>query len=412
MRHFANLFLILFLADGAISVLDELLMAASGMHLLIQPRNLMAYAVLFLSVPFFIAMGLDRRIPKRIFLPMASYAMWGGLMFWPMPLHIPEGVLGMLMSLGQLGIGLAGVRAIRKRSDHAFLLSPSMVQGPWFSLKNTLAYFSASVLIIPVLLCLIGFSAFATFVEAKTEGFMRITATGLYMNEKIYVKNGKTLRLIPMIHIGRTDYYDEIGASITNGRTLILAEGVSDDEGLLKTRFSYDKMGEILGLDTQERMQIDATYISRDLKLLDPLDANTRKPHIVSADIDLSDVSPATIVFINTLANALLNSDSPVDGWKQYTAWIDSQMNDELALADITHDIFTRRNQTLIAMLHKALPHYDTLIVPWGALHMAEIEKEAQRLGFIMLAEKKRLSVDFWEAMGHLRKKKKIGDGR
>ncbi|SCY33768.1 hypothetical protein [Desulfoluna spongiiphila] len=403
MRRFANLFLILFLADGAISVLDELFTAVSGMHLLIQPRDFLAFLVLFLSGPVFVAMGLDRRLPKRVFLPMAGYALWGGLLFWPMPLYIPKGAFGLIMALGQLGIGLAGIWAIRKQSDHAFLLSPSMIQGPWFSLKNTLACMSAGILIIPVLLCLMGFSAFSSYVEAKTNGFMRITTTGLYMNEKTYGKDGKTLRLIPMIHIGRTAYYREIGTSMTNGRTLILAEGVSDEKGLLKTQFSYDNMGELLGLDSQSRMQLNATYVSTDFEPLDPSDAGAGKPHIVSADIDLSEVSPATVAFINTLATALSETDSPAEAWRQYTTWIDSQVNDENALSDITYDIFTRRNEAAVAMMTKALPRYDTLIVPWGALHMAFIEKKAQRLGFILLTENQRLSVSFREALEHLR---------
>ena len=73
----------------------------------------------------------------------------------------------------------------------------------------------------------------------------------------------------------------------------------------------------------------------------------------------------------------------------------------------ITHDIFTQRNEAVFAMLEKALPHYDTLIVPWGALHMTEIEKEAQELGFFQLGEKERLSVDFGEAMKHLKQVKR-----
>ncbi|VFQ44670.1 hypothetical protein [Desulfoluna butyratoxydans] len=411
MRRFANLFLILFLADGAISVLDELFTAISGMHLLVQPRNVLAYLVLFLSVLVFMAMGLDRRLPKRVFLPMAAYALWGGLLFWPAPRYIPEGVFGILMALGQLSIGLAGLRAIGHQSDHPFLMSPSMFQGPWFSAKNTLVYVSATTLAVPVILFFMGLSAFSAFVEARTNGFMRVSFTGLYMNEKTYGKNGKTLRLIPMIHIGRTAYYHDIGNSITNGRTLILAEGVSDRQGLLQTHFSYDSLGTLLGLDTQERMTLDATSVSDEFKPLAPQDEGTRKPHIVSADIDLSEASPATVDFINTLAQVLSEADSPAGAWRGYTAWLETQPDDESVLAEITHDIFTRRNQALIAMMAKALPRYDTLIVPWGALHMPDIEKEAQHMGFVLLTEKERLSVSFREALGQLKRIQAIEPG-
>ncbi|WP_300671850.1 hypothetical protein [Desulfoluna sp.] len=406
MRQFANLFLILFLADGAISTLDELLMAVSGMHLLIQVRDLLGFSVLFLSGLFFFAMGMDRRIPKRIFLPMTCYAMWGGLMFWPMPLFIPEGAVGLVMAVGQLVLGLLGLQMVRKHSDHPFLISPAMFSGSWFSAKNALVFFLASFLLIPIALCLIGFSAFTTFVETQTSGFMRITPTGIYMNEKIYGKNGKTLRLVPMIHIGRTDYYDEVGGSMANGKTLILAEGVTDREGLLKTKLSYDRIGKLLGLASQAQMPLDATWVSSDfLPIAPPINATDRKPHIVSADVDLSDFSAVTVAFIGVLANVIMSSDSLPEGYARYTTWVDAQVHIEQVLEAITHDLFTQRNNTVFAMFNKALPHYDTLIIPWGALHMAELEKEAQRLGFIQLGTKERLSVNFREAIGHLKKK-------
>lgn len=404
MRQFANLFLILFLADGAISTLDELLAAVSGMHLLSQVRTLVAFPVLFLSVPFFLTMGIDRRVPKRIFLPMVLYALWAPVMFWPMPLFIPEGVFGFLMSLGQLGIGLAGLHAVRKQSDHPFLMTPSMFSRDWFSWKNTLGFFSVAALLVPLTIVVIGTWSLATLVEVKTSGFMKIRVSGLYMNEKIYSKGGKTLRLVPMIHIGRTDYYDEVGGSMTNGKTIILAEGVSDREGLLKAKLSYDKIGELLGLTTQTHMQVDGTYVTSDfIPQGTSLEVNADKPHIVSADIDLSEFSPITIEFLGVLTTAFFNGQSLSEGYAQYSAWIEIQGDDQKTLDTITHDIFTQRNEAVFAMLSKALPHYDTLIIPWGALHMAEIEKEAKRLGFIMLGEKERLSVDFWEALEHLK---------
>ncbi len=405
MRHFANLFLILFLADGALSTLDELLAVVSGMHLLSQVRNLVAFPVLFLAVPFFICMGIDRRIPKKIFLPMVLYAMWAPMMFWPMPMFIPEAGFGFLMSLGQLGIGVAGLLAVRKESDHDFLITPSMFEGPWFSLKNTLGFFAASAVIVPLILAVIGFWSVATLVEVKTAGFMKLRPSGLYMNEKIYSKGGKTLRLLPMIHIGRTDYYNEVSGSMANGKTIILAEGVSDREGLLKAKLTYDRIGELLGLASQEHMELDGTYVTSDFKTMDEsLEANGHKPHIVSADLDLSEFSPITIEFLGVLTTAFFSGQPLSDGYAQYSAWVELQGDDLKVLDTITHDIFTQRNEAVFAMLSKALPHYDTLIVPWGALHMAEIEKEAQRLGFFMLGEKERLSVDFGEALGHLRK--------
>ena len=42
----------------------------------------------------------------------------------------------------------------------------------------------------------------------------------------------------------------------------------------------------------------------------------------------------------------------------------------------ISDDILHRRNREVIRLLGKALDHYDTVVIPWGALHMKEIEAE------------------------------------
>ena len=408
MRQFANVFLILFLADGAISTLDELLAALSGIHLLIQVRNLASYPVLFLSLPLFICMGFDRRIPKHVFLPMVLYALWAPMMFWPMPLYLPEAGFNLIISFGQLLIGLLGLYAVWRRANPVFFITPDMFSGPGFSWKNTLGFFAATTLLVPLTIAIIGFWSLASLVETRTAGFMKIRPTGLYMNEKIYIKNGKTLRLIPMIHIGRSDYYDAVGDSMDEGKTIILAEGVSDTQGLLKTEFSYDKIGEFLGLGTQRDMELQGTYVTRDFTPLDPsspIDAS--KPHIVSADIDLSDFSPTTVDFIGILAAAFFSGGPITEGYTQYTTWIGSKGDVQKTIDTITYDIFTRRNEAIFAMMGKALPHYNTLIIPWGALHMTAVEEETQRLGFILLGKKERLSVDFREALEHVQQMKR-----
>ena len=411
MRQFANVFLILFLADGAISTLDELLAALSGIHLLIQVRNLASYPVLFLSLPFFICMGFDRRIPKHIFLPMVLYALWAPMIFWPMPLYLPEDGFNLILSLGQLLIGLLGLYAVWRRSKPLFFITPAMFAGPRFSWKNTLGFFAATTLLVPLTVAIIGFWSLASLVETRTAGFMKIRPTGLYMNEKIYIKNGKTLRLIPMIHIGRPDYYDAVSDSMNEDKTIILAEGVSDTQGLLKTKLSYDKLGEFLGLGSQRDMEFQGTYVARDFT---PLDASspsdTSKPHIVSADVDLSDFSPTTVDFIGILATAFFSGGPITEGYTEYSAWIGSKGDAQKIIDTITYDIFTRRNEAIFAMMGKALPHYNTLIIPWGALHMTAVEEEAQRLGFIMLGKKERLSVDFREALGHIKQMQQMRD--
>jgi hypothetical protein len=45
--------------------------------------------------------------------------------------------------------------------------------------------------------------------------------------------------------------------------------------------------------------------------------------------------------------------------------------------------------------MRKALDRYDTIVIPWGALHMAEIEEEVLKRGFDLQQERERVSIDF-----------------
>jgi hypothetical protein len=61
----------------------------------------------------------------------------------------------------------------------------------------------------------------------------------------------------------------------------------------------------------------------------------------------------------------------------------------------IMDDILHRRNMGVIRHLEKALVRYDTVVIPWGALHMKEIEAEVLKRGFKLQEERERVSIDF-----------------
>ena len=61
----------------------------------------------------------------------------------------------------------------------------------------------------------------------------------------------------------------------------------------------------------------------------------------------------------------------------------------------IMDDILHRRNVGVIRHLEKALGRYDTVVIPWGALHMKEIEAEILKRGFKLQEERERVSIDF-----------------
>jgi hypothetical protein len=58
-------------------------------------------------------------------------------------------------------------------------------------------------------------------------------------------------------------------------------------------------------------------------------------------------------------------------------------------------DILDKRNAVVIDSMMRSLEYYDTIVIPWGAMHMPAIEAAVLELGFEPGAERERLSVDF-----------------
>jgi len=115
---------------------------------------------------------------------------------------------------------------------------------------------------------------------------------------------------------------------------------------------------------------------------------------ILRADVDISTFRPPTILFLNTVGKLLQESHSLVEGLLAINAWSEKNITRETHEV-IMDDILHRRNRAVIRHLGKALDRYDTVIIPWGALHMKEIEEEVLKRGFVLREERERISIDF-----------------
>jgi hypothetical protein len=67
MRRFANFYIVLFLIDAGLSLIDELsTVFAAHLPILSMVRNFVAFLVIVLSLVIYFLLGLDRRLPKRV----------------------------------------------------------------------------------------------------------------------------------------------------------------------------------------------------------------------------------------------------------------------------------------------------------------------------------------------------------
>ena len=398
MRVFSNLFLVLFLADGGFSLLDELVSLLSPVAPLTAVRNVLANIVILMAALVYFCLGIDRRLPKRVFLPLILYVFWCPLSIWLFPALAGSRAYALLAAAAQIVLGMLLLSRFRKGRARSgdLMMPPAMFDAPWFSLKNTLVFGAANLFVIPIALVVLALYTANSYMAENAPGFMRLGPGGLYMTDRTYRRDDRTIRLSSMIHVGDRKYYDELAGSILPGRTIILAEGVTDQKQLLRNRFDYERVAGFLGLTSQDKMLFQGTLIEPEA--LDDAPRGEKEQagtvHILRADVDVSDFHPPTILLLDAIGKHLRESPSPVKGLLSLNAWAEKNITPE-KYEVIMNDILHRRNREVISYLGKALERYDTVVIPWGALHMKEIEQEVLGRGFKLQEERERVSIDF-----------------
>jgi hypothetical protein len=401
MRVFANLFLVLFIADGGVSLLDELVSLLSPVAFLSGARNVLAEYVIVMAVLVYFCLGIDRRLPKRVFLPLILFLFWCPLSVWFFPALAGNRTYGLLTAGAQVALVLLPLSCFGKAGSRSLTMPPAMFDAPLFSLKNTMVFGAANLFVIPLALVMLVLYTANSYMAGYTSGFMRIAPGGLYMTDRVYRRDNRTIRLASMIHVGEKEYYDELAGSVSPGRTIVLAEGVTDDKNLLRNRLDYGRLAGFLGLTTQEKLLFRGKLIGPEA--LDEPQATCRgmgekeragPPDILRADVDISSFRPPTILLLNTLGNHLQESHSLVKGFLAIKTWAEKNITLEMH-GVIMDDILHRRNREVIRYLGKALDRYDTVVIPWGTMHMKEIEEEVLKRGYKLQEERERVSIDF-----------------
>jgi hypothetical protein len=401
MRKFASAFLLLFTVDAGLSFFDELVSLFFPLPALSGFRNFLANVVIVTAVALYFSLGIDKRLPKRVFLPLILF-----LCLCPIaPLIFPplsgSGSFGMLAASVQLLLGMLTISHFRKPKGRGIRILPEAMFGtPFFSARNTLIFGGINIVVIPAALVLLTLLAVNAFMAKHTSGFMRLAPDGLHMAEKVYRRGNRTVRLAAMIHVGEKRYYEEMG-SVAPGRTIVLAEGVTDDKHVLPNRLDYGKVADYLGLTLQQDnlhfkgRQIAAAELEKPRSQPGAESAGQAgQVDILRADVDVSSFRPPTLQFLDGLGKQMKESPSLAKGLLASSAWSNKFVTPETQTV-IMDDILYHRNKEVIRHLRKALQRYDTVVIPWGALHMPEIEAEVLKQGFQLQQVRERVSIDF-----------------
>ena len=395
MRRFANVYIVLFLIDATLSLIDELLQVASSpVPVLTEIRFFVAYVVITLSMIFYACLGIDRRLPKRVFLPLTLFASWSALAMWPLSGFVAREAFGLTASISQVVIGAIAIILLRSLGGRS-LLTEEQFQAPMFSLRNTLGFTAINLLLTPFVLIYTGLAVTSYYLEEQTAGFLRLSPVGVHMTERSYHLAKKEIRLAGMMHIGKEEYYEDLAKSIPTEGTIILAEGVTDQDRLLESQFNYSKLAGLIGLTSQDKMRLNGNAVELDgLGVAGQVIREPGKPDIANADIDLNRFEPKTIEFLNALGRSLFGDKPLAEGLVDYNLWIEENMSEE-GLAGVMADILDKRNDAVIAGMVQTLKRYDTIIIPWGAMHMPAIEAAVLEQGFAPGKAQERLSLDF-----------------
>jgi hypothetical protein len=398
MRIFANLFLILFIADGGFSLVDELVSLLTPLMPFSAFRNLLAGNVIVLSIPLYLCLGIDRRLPKKVFIPLITFVLWTLVSTWCFPALGKLRIYGLLMALTQILLGMLPLFCLRTTVKRRLTLTQESFAVPMFSLKNSLIFYGSNLFVIPAVLVMLFLTVADAYMAEHTAGFMHLAPGGLTMTERVYRRGSHSVRLAAMIHMGNKEYYRAMADSAASGRTIILAEGVTDDKNLLQENLDYGRMAGFIGLTSQQEMRFRGRIIDEDLfdsAVSGSVEGNRAgEADIFRADVDMSAFNAVTITFLEAIGKHLRESPSFARGILSLNRWAEKNITPEM-YTTIMNDILHRRNMVVIGHLDKALSRYDTVVIPWGALHMKEIEAEVLKRGFVLQGEQNRISIDF-----------------
>ena len=397
MHYFINTFLLVYFADAGVSVTDEILIRSFGSHELSDLRESIAYITLGLAAVTYILLAVDRRVPKRVVLPLIGYLFAISLFVYPLGEVIGKQNLSMVLSIGQLLISIAIFMTIRSRLSTSFLLGVSSFQGSAFQLKHTGLFILTNALLVILVLPFVIYFLTLEIVSISTANFLRVDTQGIYLTEKHYHNGTKTIYLIPMMHVAEANFYAEITDALASEGAIILAEGVSDERDLMTEFRGAGKAAELLGLDSQATMEMEGDHIVfeqiADSGNKDPSSSGVK---IVSADIDSSELSPKTLDFLNAAGRNLNQHQRMLDVFLSFYRW----SNEHLTAAEqnaLYAEILDKRNGMLLRHLTQALLHFDEILIPWGALHMPAFEIYLNAQGFNVSDQRERRAISFWD---------------
>ena len=357
-----SIYLGLFLADAMVSFADDSLAVFFDLNLLSIFRGLIAFFAVLMAIVIYILMALTPMVPKRVFLPLTLFNLAATLASIPLLIYHYNKILwiGWVISVCELVFGLAIFCWVQGGFKFRWpLVAVNQLNPRRFSWLNLCGFVLANIFVLlPAVIIYVLFSA-ALAVDHFSEGFVALRPSGITVQVRKYVRNdGKTIELFPMAHVADAGFYQKVSQTFPSN-SIILMEGVTDEQNLLTNKISYKRMAQSLGLAEQhEEFSPGLAKMER-------------------ADVDISIFSKETIGMLNLIMLVHAKGMNP-EALQQLTLYTPPP-HFEKQLFD---DLLGKRNQHLLGEIQSHLADSDNLMIPWGAAHMPGIAKGIAKDGF------------------------------
>jgi hypothetical protein len=387
---FANAFLCAFLLDCALTVADGLT-SALGATPLRGARDVIAGFVFWGALLLALVATFASRLPRLRLLLLAAGTWWVNLDAPPLGPLLPGPVRDVVLGLVQAALAAPALHWIRRESGgSAWLFRERFLPPARPGRRRALAL---ALVAAPLVLAL-GAAGCAVYVaERATGGFVGFGAGGISFDERRYTQGDREVVLVGMSHIGRKGVYDALLHPADGTPTLVLAEGVTDVQGLLPSLWQdLDPLAEDLGLALQPNVE---DMIGEAPGAQEALDELVEVEH---ADLDLSAFRPTTVEILRLVFRILAE---PGDG--EARAELEAllaQPDGPDAWRDFLDDVLEKRNAHVLERIDEALERRPRVVVPWGALHLPGIEAGLYERGFELASSEPRSFLPYRALIG------------
>ena len=385
MKSFLNtlliLTLVLFFADGVLALINALLSLSFGSNVL-GGLNFIVFCMscgLFLGS--YCAFGFTRWSPKRWALAVILYFPISNLILIPVWIFFYKQAawIELLSSLLLLAVcGLCFVKLREGCPARFSCVGEEPLGGQWFSAGRVLGFLAANLLVVlPLGIFYLGFCA-SVAADQFSAGFLSLRPSGVFLRAKTYERaDGKVIRLIPMMHVGESKFYQFVNQSIP-ADSIVLMEGVSDKENCMKQKLSYQKLAKAIGVAEQKSVKVP------------------EHGKLIYADLDVKDFSEVTRSFLKKVT-LFYSQKITLASYLQ----VSSEAQNPALIRSLLDDLIIKRNQHVVHEIEVALPRWEKIVVPWGAMHMQGISLAIQAEGFRLKSFAEEQSIRFGDLFRH-----------